>query len=248
MRTKVLICAAALAAASAFTSMAQNVYSLNIVGYINIPLVDGFNLVANQLDFDGTGLNNTPANILGTNLPVNTAIYGWAQPGSWNIAAYTHNRSTGLDAWGVSAGSMPTLNPGQGFWLSIPPGGSATINSNLTVVGQVDQGAGFAVNTNLATPSGFSLLSSIVPMAGRITSDLDYSPVLGDTVYQWNTSPAGWTINNYVHNRALNTNAWSLSTGPTGAPDEPTFSVGEGFWLASGVGASWSNYFDLSSQ
>ena len=44
--------------------MAQNVYSLNVVGYINIPLVEGFNLVANQLDFDGTGLNNTPANVL----------------------------------------------------------------------------------------------------------------------------------------------------------------------------------------
>ena len=92
MRTKVLICAAALAAASAFTTMAQNVYSLNIVGYINVPLIEGFNLVANQLDFDGTGLNNTPANVIGTNLPLNTTVYGWGGSG-YNIATYASNTS-----------------------------------------------------------------------------------------------------------------------------------------------------------
>ncbi len=50
MRIKALLCAAALAA-GAVSSMAQsNVYSLNIVGYVNVPLVTGFNLIANPLD------------------------------------------------------------------------------------------------------------------------------------------------------------------------------------------------------
>src|SRR6059036_1804778 len=46
MRTKTLICAATLLAAGAATSMAQNVYSLNVVGYVQVSLTNGFNLVA----------------------------------------------------------------------------------------------------------------------------------------------------------------------------------------------------------
>src|SRR4051812_38715441 len=54
MRTKTLVCAAALAAGVA-TSMAQsNVYSLNIVGYANVPVVAGNSIYANPFDLDGT--------------------------------------------------------------------------------------------------------------------------------------------------------------------------------------------------
>jgi hypothetical protein len=222
--------------------MAQNVYSLNVVGYINIPLVDGFNLIANQLDFDGTGLNNTPANILGTNVPPNTAVYGWALGGGWNIAQYTVGRAGA--GWSVESGSMPTLNPGQGVWLSIPSGGSLTINSNITTVGQVDQGS--LINTNFMPAGGFSLLSSIVPIAGGLQTVLNYTPLANDTVYQWSTAttPPSWIINQYTVGRAGS--AWSLEAGPAGSPAEPTLSVGQGFWLSSGVGASWSNYFEAS--
>jgi hypothetical protein len=49
MRTKALLCTSAVAAGVA-TSMAQpNVYSLNVVGYVNVPIQGGvsFNLLAN---------------------------------------------------------------------------------------------------------------------------------------------------------------------------------------------------------
>src|ERR1700730_12330845 len=51
MRTKTLVCAAALMAAGVATSMAQsNVYSLNVVGYINITFpANKYTLTANQL-------------------------------------------------------------------------------------------------------------------------------------------------------------------------------------------------------
>src|SRR5437763_197776 len=54
MRTKALLCAAALAA-GAVTAMAQsNVYSLNVVGYINTTLVGSaagkYQMIANQLN------------------------------------------------------------------------------------------------------------------------------------------------------------------------------------------------------
>src|SRR5258707_15596446 len=50
MRTKTLFLTAAFSAAGMATSMAQTVYSVNIVGYINLPIVHGLSLVANQLN------------------------------------------------------------------------------------------------------------------------------------------------------------------------------------------------------
>ncbi|HUC86042.1 MAG TPA: hypothetical protein VL970_12670, partial [Candidatus Acidoferrales bacterium] len=58
MRKTLLIAAAALAV-SVISSRAQ-VYSQNIVGYINVPETAGaLSLEAPQLDLDGTGTNNT---------------------------------------------------------------------------------------------------------------------------------------------------------------------------------------------
>src|SRR5271166_2726177 len=58
MRTKTLLCMAALAAGVA-TSMAQsNVYSLNVVGYVNYPFTLGnYTLVSNPLDNTTNDLN-----------------------------------------------------------------------------------------------------------------------------------------------------------------------------------------------
>src|SRR5260370_42625696 len=88
MRTKALLCAAALAA-GAVTSMAQsNVYSLNVVGYVNKSFQNGFfTLVCNPLD-DGT---NTLGSIL-QNPPDNTQVFRWsvaAQDLSPTISTYS---------------------------------------------------------------------------------------------------------------------------------------------------------------
>jgi hypothetical protein len=241
MRTKLLIWAAALAAASACTTMAQTVYDLNVVGYINIPVVEGFNLIANQLDFDGTGVNNTPANVLGESLPVNASVYGWSPSNTWNIAAYTYNPSTGLDSWTAIPGNMPTLNPGQGVWLDIPSRGLAGTTSNLVVVGEVDQGS--LVNTNLAAAGGFSLVSSIVPLSGGLQTVLGYTPMVNDTVYQWNAPDQAYLpAKSFVRPKGGGTPVWT--------PSEPIIGVGysgvsEGFWLDSGAGVTWSNYFSI---
>src|SRR5256885_410376 len=58
MRTKTLLSTAALLAAGLATSMAQssNVYSLNVVGYVNAPVITGYNFAANPFD-TSDGLN-----------------------------------------------------------------------------------------------------------------------------------------------------------------------------------------------
>src|SRR2546421_1894502 len=63
MRTKTLVCAAALAA-GALTSWAQsNVYSLNVVGYVNVVFPPGqFTVFANPLN----NANNAISNIFPT--------------------------------------------------------------------------------------------------------------------------------------------------------------------------------------
>ena len=68
MRTKLLLSAAVLGVAGMLTASAQ-VYSVNVVGYVNVDLVPGFNLIANPLD-------NTTGNDLNTLIP--TAEFGAA--------------------------------------------------------------------------------------------------------------------------------------------------------------------------
>src|ERR1044071_5172553 len=97
MRTKALICAAGLLAASAVSSMAQgSVYSLNVVGYINVTLTNGFNLIANQLDLNGTlnFTNNTVTAVLGTNLPANSKAYAYDTSSGYTISTFNGT------AWG----------------------------------------------------------------------------------------------------------------------------------------------------
>jgi hypothetical protein len=227
---KVLICAAAIVAASALTSMAQNVYSLNVVGYINIPLVEGFQLIANQLDFDGTGTNNTTSNVMGTNLPVGSAVYTWSGS-KYTISTFALPKGGTTAAWSPEY----TLNPGQGAWLSIPTGGLSGTSSNLTTVGQVDQGA--LVNNYLASGGGYGLVGSIVPISGGLQTVLNYMPSVGDQVYQWSTSAGKYTISTFAVPKGGTTGAWS--------PSEPVIQISQGFWLNSGAKSMWSNYFQV---
>lgn len=210
--------------------MAQ-VYSLNVVGYINVPLVDGFNLVANQLDADGTGMNNTVAGVLSSNVPEGTAVYTWNGTGYNPTASYAKNKSGQL-VWNASGTN--SLNPGQGCWISVK-GLGAGVTQMVTTVGQVLQGG--LVNSYIPAAGGFSILSSMVPIQGLLGTDLKYAPAENDKVYTWN--PAGQAYNataSYAKNKSGQL-VWS--------PSEPTIHVGEGFWLSTKAGQVWSNYFTV---
>ena len=62
MRTKTLLLSAAALAAGVVTSMAANTYSVNVVGYINVTVQPGFNIIGNQLDVDGVDTISTVLN------------------------------------------------------------------------------------------------------------------------------------------------------------------------------------------
>jgi hypothetical protein len=152
MRTKTLLLGAAALAAGVMTSMAQNVYSVNVVGYINVPLATGYNLINNQLDVDGVDNVET----VFPNVPNGCQILQWG--GATFLPSITFFTGAG---WFDQSLNPATNNvyPGSSFFLYNP--GSVT---NVTIVGTVIQGT----NTT-KVPSGYSFDAVIPPVA----SDLD---------------------------------------------------------------------------
>jgi len=155
MRTKTLLLAAALSAAGIAASLAQsNVYSLNVVGYVNVPINTGFNLIANPLNTTNNTLNG-----LFPNAGFGDAVY------VFTAGAFTS--STFLGSWTPNL----QLDPGTGAFYS---SGAPTTN---TFVGEVMQGA-----LSTPVPSGFSIKASQVPQSAPLAT-LNFPANFGDAVY-----------------------------------------------------------------
>jgi len=174
MRTKTLLLTAALSAAGVATSMAQ-VYSQNAVGYVNLSLARGFNLIANPLRQTDTTLET-----LIPSPPDQTTFYSFAHVGGYTI--YTYDLS-GVGAWDPSGGHFVL---GKGAFISTPSA------FTLTVVGEVAQGT----LTNPVEGPGFDLKGSMVPQTGLLASDLGYTPVDQELIYKFNNA-SGYTIYTY---------------------------------------------------
>jgi len=203
MRTKVLICAAALAASIA-SSLAQNVYSLNVVGYVNQTLVAGkYTLVANPLDgtMGNTVANGNNVSNLFLNPPANTTIYPFnsatAQFGT--PASFTVGKGGG--AW---TGTFD-LPPGQGVFFNNP----ATTNMVVTFVGQVIQGP-YTVATLGAGRN--VMVGSPVPIGGDLTNSIvGLAPVNGDSISTFNSASAQWNSPISVFTVGKGGGAWSAN-------------------------------------
>jgi hypothetical protein len=146
MRTKVLLSLAAFAV-SAFAAYAQsNVYSVNIVGYVNQVLPAGSLVaVANPLD-DGTNTLNTA--LLG--VPAKSTAQFWTGSG--------FSPSTKGTTWSPDV----AIPPGKGFFVN-----SKTAYTN-TYVGEVIVGPGESVTNSL--PAALALVGSPIPYAGSLNS------------------------------------------------------------------------------
>ncbi|HRY50680.1 MAG TPA: hypothetical protein P5186_21740 [Candidatus Paceibacterota bacterium] len=165
MRTKTLILTAVLGAASVAAAVAQSVYSVNAVGFVNKTVKAGqFALLANPLNLP----DNTLAAVL-PDVPVNTKVYEYdAATGAFSI--YT-KRATG---WTGTGAATAKLNPGEAFFIQ----NVGTADFNVTFVGEVPQGT-------LTTPiaQGFSLIASQVPQAGTIQTQLGLPAQTNDKAY-----------------------------------------------------------------
>jgi hypothetical protein len=141
---KTLLIAAAALVAGVISSEAQ-VYSANIVGYVNVALPAGqFALISNPLD-DGT---NTANDLLGT-LPNKSAIE------LWNGSSFV---TYGKSASGFTPN--PAIPVGTGFFVK-----SATAFTN-TFVGNVVPAPGGNQSTVNFPAGTFVLVGSSLPVSG----------------------------------------------------------------------------------
>jgi hypothetical protein len=222
MKAKTLLIAAATLAVGAITSQAQ-VYSQNVVGYINLTLTNGYNLVANQLDFDGTKTNNNVVTVFGTNLPASTLVEAW-KPSTVGFTSASWINSKGVLKWtGDTNGVNAALQTGQGVFISTPS------PTTITLIGQVVQGT----NVNVLTP-GYNLVSSIPPIAGDVVTNLTYSPLVGDLLEIWSPASQGFVGYSYINSKGVN--KWS--------PTLPAIPVGSAVFLKT-LNTAWTNTLNI---
>jgi hypothetical protein len=210
-----------------FRVQVGEVYSLNVVGYLNLTLQPGLNLIANQLDVDGTGTNNTVDTVFSTNLPVGSVLY------ALNGSQYLTSKFLATGKWdaGVS-GIAPYLSPGSGVFVNNPGPSPLT----LTLVGLVIQGT-----HSVAIPphGGVTVISAVSPISGGVQSTLGYTPTVGDTVYPWNSLTQTYGP---AHKYLLKYPAQSNWT----AGGDYTISAGEAFLLGTGpsnTNTTWTQTF-----
>jgi hypothetical protein len=216
MKAKTLLIAAAALAAGVMHSQAQ-VYSQNIVGYVNVPLTNssGYTLISNPLDLDGTGTNNTIYTTVGTNLPAGTIVEAWTGS-SFKLANL--NGATWSSA--ANANVVKSQQPGNGFFIYVPT------PTNVTFVGNVIQGT-----NSYPVIAGYQIVSSSSPVAGRLEEDLLYTPTLGDVAEVW----TGSTFKLHTFNGGV---SWS-------GGGDPNLTVGAALFLNSASNTNWTQVLNV---
>ncbi|HXI72583.1 MAG TPA: hypothetical protein VNN22_19755 [Verrucomicrobiae bacterium] len=206
MKTKTLLIAAAALTAGVISSEAQ-VYSQNIVGYANVVLVGGYNLVCNPFD-DGNG--NHLTNVINPSiLPAKSSVTTW----NTSLQGYNGAISGGAGSWNADT----TLPPGSGFFIKNGTIASPTVTN--TFVGTIVLPVG-ASGTN-ALVNNFTLAGSQVPYAGDLMSDTNLNLVNSglagkSSVTTWNPALQGY-------NGAVG----------FGSPSPIPVTVGQGYFIKS---------------
>ena len=222
MKIKSLLIAAATLAVGAISSQAQ-VYSQNIVGYVNVSITNGYNLIANQLDYDGTGTNNNVGTFFGTNLVAGTTVLAW-NTGTAGFDTASWINSKGVLKWTGNTNAInSSLAVGRGVFVQSP---SPIV---LTEVGSVVQGT----NVIPLIP-GLNIIASVPPISGAIQTNLNYAPNVGDSVLPFDSSSQGYTTT-YTYINSKGTLKWS--------PSQPNLQVGQAIFIQTASTPGWTNTF-----
>ncbi len=218
MRTKTLLGLAVLAASAATVVAQNNVYSLNIVGYVNVPVPaaqggnPSFVLIGNPLK---ASPDNTVGTVLGSQLPANASLL------AWDGSTFIENLYAGGGVAGWDDATVD-ISPGRGFFIKNP----TTTAFNITFVGEVLAG----LQTNSMT-GAFSLVSPKVPVAGDLSTDTHLNltnAVANDSLLKWDGST-------YIEN-------FYAGGGPGGWDSPPTVVVAEGFFYKQAGAAHTVNW------
>jgi hypothetical protein len=168
MRKTLLIAAAALAA-GVISSQAQNVYSQNIVGYVNVAStnVNGNYFLATPFSI---GVSNGANEIYGTNLPSHTSIEVWNGHGFtvtiWDTSDPLFMGDTGdwYDANEDAVVGPPVLPPGMAYVL-VPSSGYTNLYAGTVAVN-----VGTTNNQSFTNVNGNYFVGVAVPYGGAVTN------------------------------------------------------------------------------
>jgi hypothetical protein len=213
-------------AAGVAGAMAQNVYSVNVVGYVNVPIFGNgtanhgtglYTLIANPLDASNGGANpggNTLSNLFQT--PNNfDEFLQWNGTNAFNISTYE------FGSWTANY----TVAPGTGgFYQTTSP-------YTNTFAGTVLQGS----LTN-SIKSGFQVVGNQVPVTADVVSNgLSANLNNFDEVLVWNEADnsgnGGFDIYTYEFG------GWSPST--------PVMSPGQAVFTDTASGDVWVQTFTV---
>jgi len=209
MKKTLLIAAAALVAG--IVSSEAQVYSANVVGYVNQTAANGvFALQANPLD-NGT---NTLASLF-PSVPPATTVQTWDPvAGSFTLYKFLAGH------WknGTVVSDTVQILPGQGFFIT--PGGSVPYTN--TFVGNVVAAPGSSVTNTVGT--GLHLVGSLVPYADYVTNTATINlPVAPATTLQtWDPIGQQFVLYKFLAGQ------WKIGTTPA----VPQIAVGQGFFLS----------------
>src|ERR1035437_3657555 len=228
---KTLLIAAAALAAGVITSQAQ-VYSVNVVGYANVPATAGNNVclcipfkiwVSNGMQ-EIFSVNN--AGVIPT-LPDGSTLAIWNGAGFDAYVSDSGSPSLWDDSGNNPMNSAPALPVGQGFFLS--PFGAGVTN---TFAGTVAVNVG--TSNSITIGAGINLLlGGLVPYGGSVTNGTTSNGGLGlnnlpdgSTLAIWN----GAGFDTYVSDSG-SPSLWDDS-GNNPIATAPTIGVGQGFFLS----------------
>jgi hypothetical protein len=223
---KTLLIAAVALAAGVISSQAQ-VYSQNIVGYVNVPVASGaYSLLANPLDLDGTNAATQVVSRMVNDPAYDDSVIILYAAGHYQYFQYDQGTPGWLDQNSAPT-TTPVIKPGTGFFFN--PSGP---NTNLTFVGTVLPGPG-ATNTITIPNGAYTLIGSALPVGGTpgFVPLMNFPLEDGDVQalityigghYQFYSYDGGWVDQNDV---------------PT---TTPVLNVGQGFFFANnGTPTNW---------
>jgi len=214
MRKKSLCLAATVLAGGILAASAQ-VYSLNVVGYVNTPIKGNgaFTLLANPL----VAATNDTVSLVGNLLPNKSQVLTWS-----GSAYVTASKISGV--WNTN---LP-IPAGTGFFVKNGPAGSPDLTN--TFVGEVL--GGIPGTNTTALPAGFALVGSKSPIGGTLTSVGDGTLNLGGVlpnksqVLIWDNSGSGAYVTASKISGVWNTNL--------------QLNVGQGFFVKAFAATNWT--------
>lgn len=207
---KVVVCMSGLVLAES---------AFGIVGYYNLTLQPGVNLVADQ--FLGTPDNSLDSNLTGYGLATGTSFTMWSNGAFLPMSYY----DAGTATWSINY----QLNLGQGGYLTSP------IQTTVTFVGTVgpylDINTGNNVGWNPNYANGLYLVSNPSPLSGTLSAEfaniIGRAPVAGEGVAVLNPLTQTYTENFF------DGSGW-VDSGLIN-PGTATIAVGQAAWFALGA-------------